>query len=867
MPRPALTFVQRDFSAGQVTENAARSDDVKLVRKGLKEALNIRLASPRGYAPRHGRDVVYTDEGRTETFRFGVDMQFRVTFGDGSIRIRDYGTGDIVFEADGYPWDFDSLSEIVACNLDREIIVCFRNTRPWVINYRAAVATQISYGAGTLIGNYQYRERAFLGLTSQTAANSAQRDSFFATGHIGKSFSTPRRIGKAEVHGSSNFGYGSSGTNVTLTLYAKQGAAPANETDGTVLATTTFAQADNTANPKTLTSSDTATEWDHVWIRSSINITIGGYIANIAFFTPSGAEAWASDPFEFAQNAVDVKRQPYYKFTQSDVTMMPANTTGAGITVEFSAPVLVAGHVGVSFRYCGRELVCASVVSPTQGTFDVVETLPPTHNVTVASTAGFRIGEIAIGATTDCQALIVDITSSTVFKAIYIKRFAGFASSEKIVSPSAVTTFSSTTATDEAATAFWDEAAMSDVRGWPASCSQDRSRVMFADLPKIPPAIAWSAIGVYNDMLPGSEATEGMFETAPGSARVRHIIGGADQFALTDKGIFYIPISETNPLVPGSVIFRKIGSIAAGGVVPVEMDQGVVFGAAGGNGVIGILPTGQQAQPWELRDVSRFHAGLISGLKCMAVQAGTDDTAEQYLYCLNADGTAVSGRLDPDNQWIGFVKVECEGLIEWISAFVSEVLFNVAYEPTGGTRRVVETISESRYLDGCVDINAPGTLLAGDPGDGPLWMYAGLTVDLMLGRRYLGRRAVDADGEIVEEIGDDFSTNGIVAGFGYTARTKQYLPNADEGEAKGQRMARRKVKVAVITVRDATEFDWMGRTFASFRANDPGDGDPPLWSTTFKARSLGRSYDPETVFEKTVPGPCTVLEASGEVTV
>jgi len=869
MPRPAIAFTQKDFSAGQVTANAARSDDVKLVKMGLKEATNLRLVSPRGFAPRFGRDVIYNDAGRTETVRFGVGLEYRITFGNGSVRIRDRATGDIVFENSGYPWTFATLDEIAWASLEREIVVCFRNTQPWVIRYRAAVATQISYGAGTLIGNYQYRDRAFLGLTNQAYANCAQRDSAYSTGFIGKSFSTPRTIGKAEVNGSNNFGYDAQSPNstVTLQLYGKQGSPPANETDGTLLGTTGSFTDGATANPKTLTSSDTTTEWDHVWIRSQSSVP-GGAFADIAFFTAAGSEAWTSEPFEFAQNAHDVKRQPYYKYAQSNIAMQPGATTGSGITVNFSAPVLAAAHAGVSFRYCGRELVCSTYVSPTQGTFDVIETLPPTYNVTVNSTADFRIGEICIGASSDCQALIVDITSSTVMKCIYIKRFAGFTTSEKITSPSGVTTFTSHTSTAIAATAFWDEAMMSPVRGWPASVSQDRSRIIFCDFPLVGHVVAESAIGSFNDFMPGSEATEAILENVPGSPRVYHVIGGPDQIVLTDKGVFFIPISESNPLVPGSVIFRKVGSLAAGRIKPVEMDQGIVFGAAGGNGIIAVLPTGQNTQPWELRDVSRYHAGLVKGLRALAVQAGTEDSAEQYLWAVNADGSVVSGRFDPDNQWIGFVPVAGTGAVQWISTSGAEVLLNVDYDLGGGnTTRIVERIDEDRFIDACIDINDPDPLLAGAPGKGPLWMFAGLSVAIMKGRKYFGARAVDANGDLVEEIGDDFSASGFVAGFGFTARARQYLPNIDEGEARGQRITRRKIKKATIHVRAATEFDFMGRTFAGYKASDPGEADPPLWDGAFSGRSRGRTYDPETIFEKSVPGPCTVLEMAGAVTV
>lgn len=873
MPRPALTFAQRDFSAGQVAENAARSDDVKLVRKGLKEALNIRLRSPRGLSPRFGRDVVYTDEGRTQTFRFGVGLEFRVTFGDGTVKIRDAATGDVVFEASGYPWTLSTVRQITCANLEREIIVTFPGHKPYVINKRATISTLIPNAAGTIIGSLNAMSQAFDGNSNQTYLNSAgTTNAGSASGFIGKTMLTPRRIGKAVVYGSNNSGYNYWGdtSTINISLRAKTGAAPTISdytTAGTQLASTSFSNT-NSTNSKTLNSSDTTTQWDHVWIvvQNSPGNS-GTCFAEIEFWTPSGDESWSSAAFAFAQNAINAKRQPYFKFAQGAVTMTPAALTGNGVTVTFSAPVLTASHVGVSFRYGGRELVCATYVSPTEGTFNIIEDLPPTHNVTVGSTLGFRIGDVAFGASSDCQALILDITSSTVMKCVYLKRFAGFTTSEKIATDTAVTTFSSTASTTTAGIVVWDEAAMSDVRGWPRSVSQDRNRIIFTDLPLIAHAVAWSGIGFYNDFLPGADTTNAMFEYAPNEVRVKHVIGGPDQIVLTDKGVFYVPISESNPLAPGSVIFKKIGSLGAGDVAPVEMDQGIVFGGDGGSSIIAVLPTGQQSAPWELRDVSRFHAGLISDLVALAVQSGSSSSADQVLWALNGDGTAVYGRLDPDNQWLGFLRYEATGLIEWLSTFGSEVLLNVAYDLGAETGRLVERVNESRYIDGCVDINDPGDLLAGAPGEGPLWMFAGLTVDLMLGRRYLGQRAVDSNGDLVEQAGDDFSADGIVAGFKFTARVKQFLPNADEGEAKGQRMSRRKIKKAIITVQDATEFAFMGRTFASFRASDPGDGDPPLWSSSFTARSRGRAYDPETIFEKSAPGPCTVIEMAGEVTI
>ncbi|MBK8009602.1 MAG: hypothetical protein IPK23_15130 [Rhizobiales bacterium] len=184
-----------------------------------------------------------------------------------------------------------------------------------------------------------------------------------------------------------------------------------------------------------------------------------------------------------------------------------------------------------------------------------------------------------------------------------------------------------------------------------------------------------------------------------------------------------------------------------------------------------------------------------------------------------------------------------------------------------GAARIVERINEDRFLDACIDLNAPDPLLAGGDGDGPLWMFAGALVDVMNGRKYYGVREVDANGVVVEITGDDFSASGFVAGFKFTARARQYLPNIDEGEARGQRITRRKVKKATVHVRDATEFEFQGRTFAGYKANDPGEADPPLWSGAFSGPVPWPDYDPETIWEKSVPGPCTVLEIAGSVTV
>jgi hypothetical protein len=90
--------------------------------------------------------------------------------------------------------------------------------------------------------------------------------------YVGKTLDSPRPVHYAEVYGPNNGGYIASGTpTVTLTLYGKQGAAPANATDGTALGSVSFTDTSDESDARTIESSDTVTNWDHIWVALSHN--------------------------------------------------------------------------------------------------------------------------------------------------------------------------------------------------------------------------------------------------------------------------------------------------------------------------------------------------------------------------------------------------------------------------------------------------------------------------------------------------------------------------------------------------------------------------------------------------------------------
>ncbi len=73
----------------------------------------------------------------------------------------------------------------------------------------------------------------------------------------------------------------------------------------------------------------------------------------------------------------NVVQQPYYKFSDSAVTLTPSSTTGT-VTLTASASVFLSGHANTRFRVGGKEVLVTTINSPTVATATVIQTLAGT---------------------------------------------------------------------------------------------------------------------------------------------------------------------------------------------------------------------------------------------------------------------------------------------------------------------------------------------------------------------------------------------------------------------------------------------------------------------------------------------------------
>lgn len=126
--------------------------------------------------------------------------------------------------------------------------------------------------AGTNIGDMTVNgglAQAFNGTTSVASSNCALVTA--AGGYVGKTLATGRVFGKAIIYGANDAGFDTrpvADTSVTLRIYGKNGTAPANKTDGTLLGTLgPFTDQTNESAGRQVDSTDLVTAWDHLWVR------------------------------------------------------------------------------------------------------------------------------------------------------------------------------------------------------------------------------------------------------------------------------------------------------------------------------------------------------------------------------------------------------------------------------------------------------------------------------------------------------------------------------------------------------------------------------------------------------------------------
>jgi hypothetical protein len=639
--------------------------------------------------------------------------------------------------------------------------------------------------------------------------------------------------------------------------------------------------------------------WDKVKIGAAqidVIICFPGQEMQVASFSGT---AWTFPAFSFQLDGVGVPLFPYFRIAAPGITMQPSDISGS-VTVTFSAPVLLPAHVGAIFRYAvfnsvGRRLQITAVTSPTVGTATWLEVgiISQLLNLTTPVSSGFNVGDVVNGQSTGVTSVVTEvIPTGQIVVQILNSIESGYQVGEVVTGPNQQATTSAVTNQSPQPITVWDEQLCSNARGWPQSVFADQDRLGFCNFPGVPTAIAWSSEGLPYDFNVGPNPTDAMVEVAPFNSQVLFVVPGPEssEFVFCDRAIFYIAISATNPLKPGSVGFQVVSNDGTAAFVqPRAVQEVIIYVDSALVSVRSIVATGAFNRPYETRALSDLHTHLIKSPIAIAVPSASIGFPERYGFILNSDGTVAvfkyqqqAGQLQGT---IGWTPWSGRGTVQFIGALGGNVLFSSTY---GGVS-VVETMDVTRYLDTAFLVNNPPAALTPPGGKGPLWFAPSAAVTLMdLGTRQMGIYQVDANGFIIPQFigGENLLSAQLVAGHDWTAIFEPFVPDANSGTDVGQRMFRRRVARLAVYAMNSTGY-LMARLFSgpltptspalgtimnSYRVTTYNQGDdptqpPPLREGTERSRPIGRSYDPRVAVIKDTPGPLIIAEVGMEVTI
>jgi hypothetical protein len=568
--------------------------------------------------------------------------------------------------------------------------------------------------------------------------------------------------------------------------------------------------------------------------------------------------AWSIADFQFDRKLSGTYEAPFYRFGARGVTMQISATSGSGINVTFSGAVLNAAHVGTVFEYAGRQLQIDTVTSATTATATALERLAPTVQYTFADATeleGFTIGEIAETSVSGVQIEIISINIvGKTISGVVLNQYRQRDPSDRLVGPNADANTETLTIISPGATTQWTEIFMSNYRGWPQSVSVDNNRVIFCDFPQFKAAILWSAIDdPQNFLISASDAESAIFEFLQADCRVYHVVGGYDEFAITDSGVFYIPVSTDNPLQPGSVEFHLLYSGRISPVKPVQVSEGALFVDETGTGIYAISATGAQARPYQVTELTEGHRQLFNNIVAMGSNAGTLQNSSRQIYVVNGDGTVVLGQYNVNRQYVGWLKHQGAGFVRDVSTRFGEAKFQTDYAAASGTVTVLEENDNTVKAD-CAMVPLGGAVLAA---------FAGTTMQVWADGFYLGDAVIGAGGAVPGISG--FAN--VVVGFVYAWQLKPLFQQTDGGADYKQNLRRRRIVRAAARVENTQEFQIASRLFAGYVGGDDFGAPMPLRSDTYTLRVVGRDFDPQLLLQQTFPGEFKLLELTTEITV
>jgi len=595
--------------------------------------------------------------------------------------------------------------------------------------------------------------------------------------------------------------------------------------------------------------------------------------------------------FEVSQG---ITKQPFYRRVSQGVVLSYNAVTGTtkitAANVGATDTVFTDAMVGQTLSVVGHQVVITKYIDDRNVEAKITQRLPDSVAFTVDDASVFYPGQICstvlnsvkmeVGSVdVDKKQVIGIMTNQLIYNANIFSPGQQSGSKDFLVGPNGSSEITRIGPADPGSpTLQWAEAFMSSTSGYPASVSYDRDRVVFCNFPQAQNAVLWSQVGdpfgfwvdsVASGQNPGAgaNANSSIFELIAGCPQIYYVIGWQQgEFVFTYRGVYFLPVSASAPLQPGTLFFDKIADDGVSNIRPVTIQDAILFINQGLNRVGAIRATGSITRPFLAIDVADLHYDLFTNPVFLAVTTGDGERPERYVYVVNGDGTCVVGKAafggDGQPMFIGWAPWTSQGFVKWVTTKGSSVYFTTQYGQSGSPYFAVEVESQLLYFDHALLVNGDNGQANPPKGKGPFYkLPAGTVVSLVDGIRDVGDFPIDANGFVVAGPNVDIGMPNLVGGL-FTPST--FVPWT-YFDRVGDRTKRLSIARAYVNVTGATDFMVDNKVFTTNVWGNDGGQQPTLLDGAFRVRKLGRGWKQTVQVTKHRPGPITICEVSLEV--
>lgn len=209
MTIPKHVIRQRDFTAGQVSPEAKRRDDVDVLAGSGRTVRNWRVEGGGNLRERPGTTALFVQGGRTEKVRLSATESVLICFDydaddeSGRITVRETD-GTSIDTDNGYAWDNSTVGLISFTVINRDVIIAFPGQGLKVVRVSSGLgsATFSDFAFATGVGSQKrepfYRFADSVGITIVPSARTGSitltaSAAWFNAGHVGSVIRWVRR--------------------------------------------------------------------------------------------------------------------------------------------------------------------------------------------------------------------------------------------------------------------------------------------------------------------------------------------------------------------------------------------------------------------------------------------------------------------------------------------------------------------------------------------------------------------------------------------------------------------------------------------------------------------------------------------------